>query len=287
MFTRRVLVILAISTFGLVNPASAAVTIISGAHGLYSDVKVLNTVGVTVGPLAHVSGTTSPGYDNNGSVASVNSAVDLGVVSLVSAGLTLGTGVITTNATANGTNPNDSSSGSGYSDVDNLAVSLFTRVLGVTTTTLGLTADTITSQTSVVRIGEINTLVGSSVFSNLSLTVLGAPTLSLGANAQVGANFVAYDLLGLKVTLNEQQSFSNGSSFQSLITNALHINFNNFLLGGRTVTGDVIVGQSRASIDFSLVDAVPEPAIWLQLITGFGLAGMVVRKRRGLRTVVA
>jgi hypothetical protein len=154
-------------------------------------------------------------------------------------------------------------------------------VLGVTTTTLGLTADTITSQTSVVRIGEINTLVGSSVFSNLSLTVLGVPTLSLGVNAQVGANFAAYDLLGLKVTLNEQQASSNGSSFQSLVTNALQINCSDFLTGGRTVTGDVIIGQSRASTDFSPLDPLPEPAIWLQLITGFGLTGMVVRKRRG------
>jgi len=287
MITGRTIAIIAISTFALVNPASATVTVTSGAYGLFSDVKVLNTVGVTVGPVAHVSGTTSPGYDVNGSVASVDSAVDLGVVSLVSAGLNLSTGVITTNATANGTNPNDTSSGSGYSDVDNLGISLFTRQLGITTTTLGLLADTITSQTSVMRIGEINTLVGSSVFSNLNLTVLGVPTLSLGANAQVGANFVAYNQLGLKVTLNEQKAFSNGSSFQSLITNALHISFIDFLLDGRTVTGDVIIGQSRASIDFSPAEPVPEPAIWLQLITGFGLTGMVVRKRRSMQAVVA
>jgi hypothetical protein len=263
--------------FFAASPTTAAVLIQSGAYGLSSTVKVINTVGVTVGPVAAVNGATSPGYNIDGTVASVAADVDLGVVSLVAAGLSIDTGLITTNATANGTTPLDTSSGSGFARVDNLGVNLFTRLFGITTNAIGLTADTITSQTSVVRVGNINTLTGQSVLSNLNLSVLSLLDLNLGVNAQVAANTVALDALGLKITLNEQSSFNDGNGFQSLITNALRLNFNNYLLGGRALTGDIIIGHSEASI---LVDPLPEPGVWLQLIAGFGATGMVVRTRR-------
>ncbi len=287
MFSKVALRICILPAIGLAAPASAAVVIGTGAFGLSSNVKVLNTVGVTVGPVAAVSGTTPPGYDIDGSLASLATSTDLGVVTLVSAGLDISTGLITTNATANGTTLFDTTSGSGFAQINDLDVGLFTRLFGITTTTLGLSADTITSRTTVTRIGNINTLVGESVLSNLNLSVLGLLDFSLGANAQVAPNFVALDALGLRIILNEQTSFTNGSTFESLVTNALRINFNNFILGGRTLTGDLIVGQSRASIDVSAA-AVPEPAVWLQLLAGFGLTGMIVRSRRGqLQRVVA
>lgn len=260
-------------------PAAALTTISSSAFGLSSNVKVINTVGVTVGPVAGVSGTTSPGYTLSGGVASVNSSVGLGVVSLVTAGLQLGTGVINTAASANGTTPVDTSTGSGSAVVNNLGINLFTSLFGVPTTALGLTATTLQSQTQVVRIGDAATLLGQSQFSNLSLSVLGLNVLSLGANATVAPNFLAYDLLGLRILLNEQQLSTDGNGVQTLLTNALRINFNNFLLGGRTLTGDVIVSQSVASID---IDAVPEPAAWVQLIAGFGALGLVLRRRSRL-----
>lgn len=286
MTSRTKLALGAVAGLCAAVPAAGATTISTGAYGVFSDVRVLNTVGVTVGPVAAVSGTTAPGYNIDGSVAAVASTVDLGILSLVSAGLQIGTGVILSNASANGTTPLDTSSGSSLVVVDDLAVSLFTRLLGITTTTLGLGADTITSQTQVVRIGEINTLTGQSILSNLNLTVLGIPTLSLGANAQVGPNFVAYDLLGLTVVLNEQIATTSGNT-QSLVTNAIRIGFNDFLLGGRTLTGNLIIGQSRASITAMPTIAVPEPGVWLQMIAGFGLTGLLVRRRHRLRPAAA
>ncbi|WP_197042155.1 PEPxxWA-CTERM sorting domain-containing protein [Sandarakinorhabdus oryzae] len=258
-------------------PASATTSITSAAFGLSSTVKVINTVGVTVGPVGAVAGATAPGYAVTGNVASLNTVVDLGVVALVSAGLRLRTGVISTAASANGTTPADTTSGDASALVNNLNISLFTTAIGSPVTALGLTATSLNSQTQVVRIGNATTLQGQSTFSNLALSVLGVPILSLGANATVAPNFLAYDLAGLRILLNEQISGTGPGGVQTLLTNALHISFNNFLLGGRALTGDIIVSQSQASISF---DPVPEPAAWTQLIAGFGLAGVALRRRR-------
>lgn len=250
----------------------------SKAFGIFSDVKVINTVGVTVGPAAQVSGQTSPGYNNTGTLASLNTNVDLGLVSLVTAGLGLTTGVINTSATANGTLPTNTSTGSGYSEVNNLGINLYTSTFGLVTTALGLTSDKVTSTTTVTRLNGVNTLTGSSLLANLNLSVLGAPILSLGANGTVGINTVAYDLAGLRILLNEQISTNSGAT-QSLTTNAIHIFFNNFLLSGRTLTGNIIVGQSFAQIN---VDPVPEPMTWTQMLAGFALVGSALRRRRQL-----
>lgn len=277
MITLPRCLLLATLVFQPLSPATAATVISSSAFGLSSTVKVINTVGVTVGPIGAVSGTTPPGYANIGGVASANATVDLGVVSLVSAGLQLGTGVIATSASANGTTPADTSAGSASADVDDLNLRLFTSVLGVSTTTLGLTADVLRSQTQVVRIGQSATLLGQSSFSNLSLSLFGLPLLALGADAQVAPNFVVYDLAGLRILLNEQVASTDSNGVQRLLTNAMRISFDNFLLSGRALTGDVIISQSVASIG---IDAVPEPAAWTQLIAGFGVLGLALRRRR-------
>lgn len=45
------------------------------------------------------------------------------------------------------------------------------------------------------------------------------------------------------------------------------------------VSGDTVIANSQALIQEAVV-AVPEPAVWLQLIAGFGLVGLDRRRRR-------
>lgn len=142
---------------------------------------------------------------------------------------------------------------------------------------LDLTASQVQSLTSVSKVGLATTLSGQSIFSGLDLSVLGAPVLSLGSNAQVAANFVAYNQNGLKVTLN-QQFASNFDNTRVLITNAIGINFTNYLLDGHSLSGTITVGQSLT--EFMSGEAVPEPASWAQMLAGFALAGAAARRRR-------
>ena len=55
-----------------------------------------------------------------------------------------------------------------------------------------------------------------------------------------------------------------------------------YTFGGKTVTS-VVFASSQNSFEFdniATVSAVPEPATWAMLITGFGLAGATLRQRR-------
>lgn len=282
-------VLLSTGIFWQASSASALTTVSSGAFGVFSSVRVVSTLGIDVGPISSVSGSASPGFDVDSSVVSLGTEVDLGVLTLVRAGLGINTGVLASSASANGTLPGDTTAGAAQASVNDVDLGLFTSLFGVTTTTLGLTADTITSRSTVTRVGDTATLTGQSVFENLDLSLLGLLDFSLGANAEVVPNFVAFDLLGLTITLNEQSITGNGLTERGIITNAFHLVFDNYILGGRALTGDLIIGQSRASIsiDPSVGGAVPEPGVWLQMIAGFGLVGLAVRRRRSPRLAIA
>ena len=89
--------------------------------------------------------------------------------------------------------------------------------------------------------------------------------------------------MGIRVTLNQQIIGGNGGSSQSLTTNAITIVFDDQRLDGRLLTGNLMVGSSYAAIDMDDISppsAIPEPAIWLQLIAGFGLTGAMLRYRK-------
>ena len=275
----RQFIIGSVIAFNLATAAQATTEIATTARGVFSNVRVVGQPLTLVGPIASVSGRTSPGYTLTSGVASLSAPISLGTVSLVTAGLNLTSGVIATAASADGTIPADTTAGSASATVNNLGISLFTHLLGLQTSVLGLTASQVQSQTSVSTAGQIATLTGQSLFTNLNLTIAGVPILSLGSNAQVAANFVAYDLAGLKVTLN-QQSASQFDNSRVLITNAIGINFTNYLLDGRTLSGSVLIGQSIGEYVGS--DPVPEPASWAQMLAGFGLAGTAARRRRAL-----
>ena len=232
-------------TLGLLSavPSTAATTITSSAYALYSDIDVANTTGAVIGPLAAASGVASPGYAG------------------------------------------DTTAGSGHSHINGLGVNLITKApLLPSLTTLGLTADTINSTTTVTRLGNSVLFTGTSVFKNLHLELRSLLNFGLAANAQVLPNTVLIDQLGIRIVLNEQIVGGNGDTSQALTTNAIDIRLNNYLLGGRSLTGNLIVGNSYASIDIDdaiiPTPGVPEPAVWLQLIAGFGLTGAVLRRRK-------
>lgn len=270
------------AAIGLASTAQATVQISTTARGLFSSVRVVGQPLTSLGPVAPVSGRTSPGYSLNNSAASLAASVGLGTVSGVTATLGLSSGAIASAASANGTTPLDTSSGSASATVNNLDIGLVTSLLGVPTSILSLTAGQVQSFTTVNKVGGVTTLSGQAILSNLNLSVLGAPILNLGSNAQVAPNFVAYDQGGLKVTLN-QQFASNFDSTRVLITNAIGISFTNYLLDGRSLSGSITVGQSLAEFMDSSGDPVPEPASWAQMLAGFGFAGAAARLRRALR----
>lgn len=278
----RQIIIGTAALFGLASAAQATVEISTTARGLFSSVRVVGQPLTSVGPIAPVSGRTSPGYSLNNSAASLAASVGLGTVSGVTATLGLSSGAIATASSANGTTPLDTSSGSASATVNNLDIGLVTSLLGVPTSILSLTAGQVQSFTTVNKVGGVTTLSGQAILSNLNLSVLGAPILNLGSNAQVAPNFVAYDQGGLKVTLN-QQFASNFDSTRVLITNAIGISFSNYLLDGRSLSGSITVGQSLAEFMDSSGDPVPEPASWAQMLAGFGFAGAAARHRRALR----
>lgn len=278
----RQIIIGTAALFGLASTAQATVEISTTARGLFSSVRVVGQPLTSVGPVAPVSGRTSPGYALNNSAASLAASVGLGTVSGVTATLGLSSGAIATAASANGTTPIDTSSGSASATVSSLDVGLVTSLLGVPTSILSLTAGQVQSVTTVDKLGGTTSFVGGSLFSNLALSVNGSSAFSLGSNAQVAPNFVAFNQNGLKVTLN-QQFASNFDSTRVLITNAIGISFTNYLLDGRSLSGSITVGQSLAEFMDSSGNPVPEPASWAQMLAGFGFAGAAARHRRALR----
>ncbi len=256
------------------SAAQATTEIATTARGVFSNVRVVGSPATLVGPIASVSGRTSPGYNLTGSAASLAASVGLGTVSGITATLDLISGAIATAASADGTTPADTTTSNASAAVNNLAISLLTGNGGSTTSVLSLTANQVQSQTNA------NKLVGlssQSVFTNLNLMILGGSILTLGSNVQVAPNFVAYDQGGLKVTFN-QQFASNFANTRVLITNAVGINFSNYLLDGRRLNGGVVVGQSV--VEYNSTAPIPEPATWAQLLAGFGLAGAAARRRR-------
>ena len=263
-----------LATLGLMGASSAHATtqIATTARGLFSNVRVMGSPVTLVGPVAAVGGRTSPGYTLNGGVASLG----LGNQTGVAAALDLGSGSISTSAAANGTVPADTTSGSASALLNNLAIRLFTSQSGSVNTVFSLTASQVQSQAGVTNNGQLTSLSGQSSFSGLDLVVNGAAVLSLGSNVQTAANFVAYDSGGLRIVLN-QQTFSNFDNTRVMITNAIGINFTNYLLDGRSLSGGVVAGQSLAEYVGS--DPVPEAATWAQLLAGFAVTGAAARRR--------
>jgi hypothetical protein len=267
---------LLVAAFTCAGSAAATTSIATSAHGLSS------TVGSGVAPVAAVGGSTSPGYNLSGNLASHGSLTDLGSLNGTSLSLALDSGSIATSAGANGTAPADTSSGSAASSLNSVVLALFTTTMGMNSDVLRITAGAVQASTSVARMGAASSLVGSSQFSNLSISLDGMSLLDLAGTQSVAANFVAHDMDGLTITLNEQVRTGTLGSVERFVTSAIAVRFTNFMAGGQTLNGVVTLGRAQGDL---LIDdvPVPEPWAWLQMLAGFGLVGSWQRQQR-LRT---
>ncbi|QJU58625.1 PEP-CTERM sorting domain-containing protein [Sphingomonas sp. AP4-R1] len=255
------------AAFALATSGSAwaASTISSNATDLQVSLSLLGiTPSLTVGT---ASGSGPGAYSNSNSPTTVNTTLGLGTL----LGQSVSTGLLSASASSDGT------TGQANATVNGLTLglnALFTSFLSVSS---GVISSTTTFDGS--------SFLGVSSIANLAVNSA-VLTLPLNASALVStaANRTLVDILGLKITLNEQiasDTTSNGINTRSLTTNALHVSYNDFAFGGGLLNGDVIVGQSQVIA----TQPVPEPATWAMMILGFGMIGAMLRRHK--RTAVA
>jgi len=265
----------ALATFS--SSAMAAPVFSSSATAASVNLKVANAVKADAA-LAPVSGTTAPDYDEHGNLAAINLTAGLFNDLLLTGYAGVQTGIVSTHAQSSSPD-----SASGTANIANAQVGLYTRALNaLPLVTLGISADAISS-TTMAGINESGLFAtGSSSIANLALSgsLLGLLGVDLGTFVDPLPNTVGLSVLGLKVTFNEQLTTQTDDSI-FMTTNAVHISLTDYLFSGHLLSGDIILGQSYASVTGYVpnVAAVPEPASWALMIGGFGLVGFGLRRR--------
>ncbi len=264
------------------QPASAITVISSSAFGISANLSLLQFVNVGIGPVAPVSGGAVPAYSATNSVLSLNETLVLGVPAVLAVNQGIGTGLISTSASS----PYPATpTSTATATVDNLGLALTTKTLiGSPINILSIGATTLSSTTS----ANAQNVLGVTSMSNIAgLTIsgvaLGGLTIDGSLFANAAPNTVVFSLAGLSIIANEQITTGNGTDFLGRTTNALRISFNNFVLGAGLLNGGITIAQSRAEIAGpAIIDIgpIPEPATWLQMIIGFGLAGVALRRKR-------
>jgi len=266
-----------------VVPAHAAMTIDSSAYALSASLSAANAVLVNVGPLAASSGSAPGAYSDSASLLTIDQNLQLAGFGLLDVRQQLSTGVVQSSASS----PYPvAPTGMASAGINGLDVGLSTQALFLPPiTVLGISADTLLSTTSVSAENGLSA-IGSTTIEGLDLTGLGLGGLLFDGSLFVNPdpNTVLLDLLGLKIVLNEQIWSGDGVTDIGLATNALRVTFDDFLLGGNLVSGDIVLGHSQASISGYEItpptSPVPEPASWALMIAGFGLVGGAARMRR-------
>lgn len=264
-------------------PANAAMTIDSSAYALSATLSAVGGVGlVNIGPVAASGGSAPGAYADSASLASLDQNLQLGGFGLLNVRQRISTGVLQSSASSPYPATPTGTASAGIADVD---FGLTTQALFLPPlTVLGLSADAIMSTTTVSAENGLSAF-GSTTIAGLDLSGLGLGGLLFNGSLFVNPDpdTVLLNLLGLKIVLNEQIWSGDGVTDLGLTTNALRFSFDDFLLGGRLVSGDIILGQSSASIQgyeiLPPVNAVPEPASWAMMIAGFGLVGGAMRRR--------
>ena len=268
------------------SPATALTRIGSSDYGVSVNLSVANIVKAAVLSSKGVGHTTAPSYNLADQVLSLNVATLLGTNSLGNASHGLTTGLITSKASS----PYEglgtaTATGTANSVVNNLALGLTTTgALGATIHLLSLGATTLRSTASVSGVNGLSRS-GTANLTGLTISGLGIVNIDAGLFLNPNPNTVLLDLLGIKITLNEQTS-STVSSKLMTSTNAMHILYTNVGVNGGFLNGSIIIGHAQAYIQENSSTATPEPATWVQMIFGFGLIGVFAR-RRALRAANA
>jgi hypothetical protein len=263
------------------SPAGATViTIASSAYDVGVDLTILGGVAATIGPFVQASGVFPLDYNLLDTLTSASASVNLrtgGIVPLTLATVGVSTGLVKASASSAWPSPPTTTASS---TVDNLSLDLRTPGL-VPITLLDVTATTITSTSTASALGPL-TATGSSSIEDLRIlgTALGilSPIDILGT-VTPSPNDVILSLAGLTITLNQQiETVIDGGI--AIETNAIAIDFSNFVLGTGLVNGDIIIANSFAS--------VPEPATWVEMLAGFGAVGfLMVGRAKANKTAAA
>ncbi|HWJ69790.1 MAG TPA: choice-of-anchor P family protein [Sphingobium sp.] len=262
------------------SSAMSAPVFSSSANAASVNLQVKNVIKADA-VLAPVSGTTSPDYDNHAGLLSINLGANIFTDLLLSGHAGVKSGIVST--LAQSSSPN---SAMASANIANAQAGLYTSVLNaLPLATLALTADAISS-TSVAGINDTGLFAtGASSITNLALSgsLLNILGVSLGTFVDPLPNTVGLAALGLKIIFNEQLTNQTDDSI-FMTTNAVHISLTDYLFSGHLLSGDIILGQSHASVTgYAPSVAVPEPAAWALMIGGFGLVGFSLRTRTRTR----
>jgi len=279
---------LSVLCLALTTTPLAAQTVSSSAYGARAELGVGSIIDVGIGPVAQSSGSGAAGYSDTASVLTLNESLALGNVLGTVFAQSLDSGVMTSSATSD--YPNTQSATASAQIVD-LSASLTSKILFLPELSLtGFGADVVQSTSTVSAVGGMLSAVGNTTIAGLTLGGLNLGGLLIDTSLFVNpaANTVLVNLLGLKIVLNEQIITGDGISSLGIETNAIRATFNDFLLGGRLLNGDLVFAHSQASITgYNPAAAVPEPATWAMLIAGFGMIGFAARRRPARAAVLA
>lgn len=270
----------AAASLALISASASAQTASSSGFALSVNQTVtapqVATVGVTVGPLAPTSGTTSPSSPTYSSSNQVAGATQAFVLTSGVGGTSeqVQTGILSSSSTGSTTGS------SATATVNNLSVGIGTTPLvgsQFLASLFGISATTIQSQSFASASG----LSGTTTIEGLLLTgsAFNGFTFDAAATLNPAPNTVLFfnALLGLSVILNEQII-----SGDSITTNAINIGFNNFAVGTGLKSGNIIVSSTTAAFTGAgaIHPAVPEPSTWAMMLIGFGAVGAAMRRRR-------
>ena len=261
----------ACTVLSVAHSAVSATTVTSFSTGLAANLSVANLVNVGVGPVAFASGTAPSPYSVNQTLLSLNTSGNLLLGSLGA-----NTGVIVDTASSNYL---PTLSGTATSTVNGLGSNLSLALLG---SILDITATTLTSTSTASDFGSL-TLTGSSLINNLYIsgTALGGPGIHVNASglASTPVDDILVNVGGLVIVSNYQSPIYDGATVDGIQTTALAIGLNNFAFGTGVLNGIILIADSGADIP-GAPTAVPEPATWAMMLTGFGMLGAISRRRR-------
>jgi Thrombospondin type 3 repeat len=226
----------ALAALVFVPPLAAETTLTgqSDAFGVSAGVQA-GPLSVTVAPTPAVASTSPPSYDLDDQAASASaSSPPLGTF--------LTTGVLAVSAASAAPQASDTSA---QAAVNDLAVQAATAVQ--------LNATTVRAEAAASGACGALAASGSTVLEDARLTIANPLPTVVTLDSHPAPNTVAFDALGVRVVLNEQ-STSGGGSAAGITVNAIHVYLDAALLGGLTVSGDIVVSHAAASADCAVAD---------------------------------
>jgi hypothetical protein len=220
------------------NPSDAG----SSAFGESVALQILPLLGPVLqlnsGPLPMVSGSASPAYHFTRQLANVRVSASTNLVPL---GTVLQTALLQVDAESQVPETNEV-----FASATVLAVQL--KLAGLLPL-LGLQADAISSRAQLVCPCTVGrpVMVASTSLANAQINLANVPS-------QPAPNTVLLNLAGLRVVLNEQILILSNSN-ADLTVNAVHVTLNALPIQGvGLVTGEIILAQSRAHLQCTILE---------------------------------